>query len=64
MEMQLIFLVQTTLSSTITAINNAAIGDIVASANSNGSLQLVSSSGADIIIASSRNSWYIFHRTY
>ena len=42
-----------TLSSTITAINNAAIGDIVASANTDGNLQLVSSSGADIIIASS-----------
>ena len=41
------------LSSTVTAINNAAIGDIVASANTDGNLQLVSSSGADIIIASS-----------
>ena len=51
-----------TLSSTITAINNAAIGDIVASANTDGNLQLVSSSGADIIIASC--SWYILHRTH
>ena len=42
-----------TLSSSITAINNAAIGDIVASSNTDGNLQLVSSSGADIIIASS-----------
>ena len=40
------------MSSTITAINNAAIGDIVASANTDGNLQLLSSSGADIIIAS------------
>ena len=39
-----------TLTATITAINNAAIGDIVASANSAGNLQLISSSGADIII--------------
>ena len=38
-------------SETITAINNAAIGDIVASANSDGDLQLLSSSGADIVIA-------------
>ena len=39
------------LNLTITAINNASIGDIVASANSAGNLQLVSSSGADISIA-------------
>tara|TARA_B100000989_G_C19516960_1_gene462146 strand:+ start:327 stop:2321 length:1995 start_codon:yes stop_codon:yes gene_type:complete len=39
-----------TLTATITAINNAAIGDIVASANSSGNLQLLSSSGADITI--------------
>ena len=39
-----------TLTATITAINNAAIGDIVASASSSGNLQLISSSGADIII--------------
>jgi len=39
------------LNLTITAINNAAIGDIVASANSAGNLQLKSSSGADITIA-------------
>ena len=39
------------LSSTVTAINNAAVGDIVASSNANGNLQLVSSSGADIVIA-------------
>ena len=41
------------LSATVTAINNAAIGDIVASANNDGNLQLFSSSGADIIIANS-----------
>ena len=53
MVMQLIFLVlQMKLSSTITAINNAAIGDIVASANTSGEVQLKSSSGADIVIAS------------
>lgn len=39
------------LSSTVTAINNAAVGDIVASSNADGNLQLVSSSGADIVIA-------------
>jgi flagellin len=39
------------LASTITAINSASIGDIVASSNSGGELQLESSSGADIIIA-------------
>jgi len=39
-----------TLAETITAINNAAIGDIVASSNTDGNLQLTSSSGADIII--------------
>ena len=35
----------------ITAINNASIGDVVASANSAGELQLASASGADITIA-------------
>ena len=40
-----------TLALTITAINNAAIGDIVAAANSSGELELTSSSGADIVIA-------------
>jgi flagellin len=39
------------LATTITAINNASIGDIVASASTSGELQLESSSGADIIIA-------------
>ena len=38
-------------NETITAINNASIGDIVASANSSGEVQLASASGADIIIA-------------
>ena len=37
-------------TETITAINNASIGDIVASANSSGEVQLVSASGADIVI--------------
>ena len=37
-------------AETITAINNASIGDIVASANSSGEVQLASASGADIII--------------
>ena len=37
-------------TETITAINNASIGDIVASANSSGEVQLASASGADIII--------------
>ena len=41
----------TNASETITAINNASIGDIVASANSSGEVQLVSASGADIVIA-------------
>ena len=40
-----------TLTLTIAAINNAAIGDIVAAANSSGELELTSSSGADIVIA-------------
>ena len=35
----------------ITAINNASIGDIIASTNSAGKLQLASASGADIIVA-------------
>ena len=38
-------------TQTITAINNASIGDIVASANSSGEVQLTSASGADIVIA-------------
>ena len=38
------------LTATITSINNASIGDIVASADTNGNLQLTSTSGADIII--------------
>ena len=40
-----------TLTLTIAAINNAAIGDIVAASNSSGELELTSSSGADIVIA-------------
>ncbi len=52
-----------TLSLTISAINNAAIGDIVASANSDGNLQLISSSGADIIIASSSAGTYFTSHT-
>ena len=38
-------------SGAITAINNASIGDVIASANSDGELQLASASGADIIVA-------------
>ena len=38
-------------AETITAINNASIGDIIASANSDGEVQLASTSGADIVIA-------------
>ena len=38
-------------TETITAINNASIGDIVATANSSGEVQLASASGADILIA-------------
>ena len=38
-------------AETITAINNASIGDIIASANSDGEVQLASASGADIVIA-------------
>jgi len=37
-------------ADTITAINNASIGDIVASTNSNGEFLLTSASGADIVI--------------
>tara|TARA_B110000037_G_scaffold214403_1_gene270242 strand:- start:821 stop:2815 length:1995 start_codon:yes stop_codon:yes gene_type:complete len=38
-------------SGAITAINNASIGDIIASTNSAGELQLASASGADITVA-------------
>ncbi len=38
-------------ADTITAINNASIGDIIASSNSSGEVQLASASGADIVIA-------------
>ena len=41
----------TNASDTITAINNASIGDIIASANASGEVQLASASGADIVIA-------------
>ncbi len=37
-------------TETITAINNASIGDIIASSNSSGEVQLASASGADIVI--------------
>ena len=37
-------------TGTITAINNASIGDIIASVNSSGEVQLTSASGADIVI--------------
>ncbi len=38
-------------TQTIAAINTASIGDIVASVNSSGEVQLTSASGADIVIA-------------
>ena len=38
-------------SGAITAISNASIGDIIASTNSDGNLQLASASGADITVA-------------
>ncbi|MDC0228043.1 flagellin [Alphaproteobacteria bacterium] len=38
-------------AETITAINNASIGDVIASSNSSGEVQLASASGADITIA-------------
>ena len=41
----------TNASQAITAINNASIGDVIASTNTDGELQLASASGADIIIA-------------
>ncbi len=37
-------------TETITAINNASIGDILASSNTSGEVQLASASGADIVI--------------
>ena len=43
----------TNATGAITAINNASIGDVVASTNSNGELQLASASGADITVAQS-----------
>ena len=38
-------------TETIAAINNASIGDIIASSNSSGEVELTSASGADIVIA-------------
>ena len=43
----------TNAAGAITAINNASIGDVVASSNSDGELQLASVSGADITVAQS-----------
>tara|TARA_A100001015_G_scaffold238524_1_gene271530 strand:- start:583 stop:2586 length:2004 start_codon:yes stop_codon:yes gene_type:complete len=43
----------TNTTETITAINNASIGDIIASANSSGEVELTSASGADIVITHS-----------
>ena len=40
----------TNTTETISAINNASIGDIIASANSDGQIELSSASGADIVI--------------
>ena len=40
----------TNTAETISAINNASIGDIIASANSDGQIELSSASGADIVI--------------
>ena len=43
----------TNAAGAITTINNASIGDVVASTNSDGELQLASASGADITVAQS-----------
>ena len=43
----------TNATETISAINNASIADIIASANSDGQIELSSASGADIIITHS-----------
>ena len=40
----------TNVTEIISAINNASIGDIIASANSDGQIELSSASGADIVI--------------
>ena len=50
----------TNISDVITQINNAAIGDIRAAANSDRYLEISSSSGADIIIGHSGTATHLF----
>ena len=50
----------TNISDVITQINNAAIGDIRAAANSDGYLEISSSSGADIILGHSGTATHLF----
>ena len=45
----------TSAASVVTAINNATIGDLRASANSDGTVKVASASGVDIIVANSDN---------
>ena len=46
----------TNASTTITAFNNASIGDLIASTNSDGNFQIASASGDDILIANAGSS--------
>ena len=48
------------VSSVITAINNASIGDLIASANSEGNLEIRSPSGVDITLAHSGTATHLF----
>ena len=47
-------------AAVVTAINNASIGDIIASANSEGNLEIKSPSGVDITIAHSGTPTHLF----
>ena len=49
------------VSSVITAINNASIGDLIASANSEGNLEIRSPSGVDITLAHSGTATHLLH---
>jgi len=45
----------TSASAVVTAVNNAAIGDIRAEANADGTVKLSSNSGVDIVVANAEN---------
>ncbi len=50
----------TNATDVITAINNASVGDLRAATNSDGAVELTSSSGADIIITHSGTATHLF----